>query len=388
MRCHKKTGVWRVSKLVHEHNHRGIDREGRELMQGRDAVSEEVLTHMKNCAASNMPPFMALRLLHETFPNLPSCVDERLYGNIQNEGRPVAFDDAHNLLELLKKAKELDDDWVVEYMLDPVTNRLTHLFWMSPEQVRMQYCCLLPVCCLPAARPLHRLTALARTAHTFAHTQSVATVSKAGVKGAGLCLSPQVRLAVDLFQIMIHDNTYKTNRFKLPLGVFCTVSRHGHTLLLACCLSCREGATDYEWAYGCWKRATGIDPALVLTDADPGATVAVALAFPRAAHRWCSWHIKQNLTKNLAGVLGAGMQDFLGVFATAGRQLTRAMFELLWERLEGSFPDAVPHLHEHLLPNVERWADYALQVFSAGHTATQVCVCRSACVCFALYFCM
>ena len=76
------------------------------------------------------------------------------------------------------------------------------------------------------------------------------------------------------------------------------------------------------------------------------------------------------------------------MFATAGRQLTRAMFELHWERLEGSFPDAVPHLHEHLLPNVERWADYALQVFSAGHTATQVCVCRSACVCFALYFCM
>lgn len=177
---------------------------------------------------------------------------------------------------------------------------------------------------------------------------------------------------MDLFQILIHDNTYKTNRFKLPLGVFCSVNRHGHTVLLACCLSYREGSSDYEWAYDCWKRATGIDPALVLTDADPGATVAVAMAFPSAAHRWCSWHISQNIIKNLAGVLGAKMQDFQGLFAVAGRQLSREMFELHWERLGNMFPEALPHLHEHLIPNVERWADYALQVFSAGHTATQV----------------
>ena len=191
---------------------------------------------------------------------------------------------------------------------------------------------------------------------------------------ADLCFPPQVQLAVDLFQILIHDNTYKTNRFRLPLGVFCTVSRHGHTLLLACCLSCREGTTDYEWAYDCWKRATGIDPALVLTDADPAATVAVALAFRSASHRWCSWHINQNLTKNLAGILGAEMKAFMGVFEAAGRQLTREMFELHWARVESMFPEALPHLQEHLLPNVERWADYALQTFSAGHTSTQVCM--------------
>ena len=53
---------------------------------------------------------------------------------------------------------------------------------------------------------------------------------------ADLCSPPQVQQAVDLFQILIHDNTYKTNRVKLPLGVFCTVNRHGHTVLLACLL--------------------------------------------------------------------------------------------------------------------------------------------------------
>ena len=126
-----------MTKLRHEHNHRGHHKEGVELLQGRDAVDDDVLRTMHNCATINMQPFMALRLLRQTYPDLPQCVDERMYQNIVAEGRPVASEDAHELLKLLNRAKELDDNWVVEYMVDPLSNRLTHLFWMTPEQVRM-----------------------------------------------------------------------------------------------------------------------------------------------------------------------------------------------------------------------------------------------------------
>ena len=54
------------------------------------------------------------------------------------------------------------------YMFAPGTNQLTHLFFMSPSQRD---------------------------------------------------------LAVDCYQVLIHDNTYKTNRFKLPCGLFSAPNR-------------------------------------------------------------------------------------------------------------------------------------------------------------------
>jgi hypothetical protein len=58
---------------------------------------------------------------------------------------------------------------VCRFRIDAVTGKLTHLFWMSPIQIDA---------------------------------------------------------ALDNFQLLIHDNTYKTNRFKLPLGIFSGVNRY------------------------------------------------------------------------------------------------------------------------------------------------------------------
>ena len=57
---------------------------------------------------------------------------------------------------------------VCRFVLESGTNKLTHLFWMSPRQRD---------------------------------------------------------LAMDCYQVLIHDNTYKTNRFKLPCGLFSAPNR-------------------------------------------------------------------------------------------------------------------------------------------------------------------
>lgn len=137
VRCGMHTRIWGVSKLLPEHNHRGHCKEGIDAVRGREAVSEEVLAVIRRCAAVNMQPFMVLRFLNETFPDLPASVDDRLISNIVSEGRPVASEDAANLLDILKAAKALDDDWFLDYKVDPSTGRLTHVFWMSPKQVRI-----------------------------------------------------------------------------------------------------------------------------------------------------------------------------------------------------------------------------------------------------------
>ena len=88
----------------------------------------------------------------------------------------------------------------------------------------------------------------------------------------------------DIYQLLIHDNTYNTNRFKLPAGLFSGVNIHGQTILLVVALSAKEGTADYEWQYQTYLKAVGIPPSPVFTNADPGATATVAEIFLDALH--------------------------------------------------------------------------------------------------------
>ena len=51
--------------------------------------------------------------------------------------------------------------------------------------------------------------------------------SEAGALTHVFYMTPEMRRqAADLFQVLIHDNTYKSNRFGLLMGVFSTVNRY------------------------------------------------------------------------------------------------------------------------------------------------------------------
>jgi hypothetical protein len=128
-------------------------------------------------------------------------------------------------------------------------------------------------------------------------------------------MSPRQReLARDLYQVIIHDNTYKANRFNLPDGFFSAPNRHGQTMLLAIALASKETTSDYEWQYDMWIKSVGISPGLIFTDVDLGATAAVSRVLPLALHLWCLWHIHQNLRKNLGNLLGKDYLKFVSDF--------------------------------------------------------------------------
>lgn len=46
----------------------------------------------------------------------------------------------------------------------------------------------------------------------------------------------------------------------------------------------------------------GDPPKSFLTDQDPAMTKAIKFVFPTISHRYCLWHITENLQKNLGGV--------------------------------------------------------------------------------------
>jgi hypothetical protein len=49
-----------------------------------------------------------------------------------------------------------------------------------------------------------------------------------------------------------------SNRFGMPLGLFVGVNEHGHTVLLAQCLTAGETVEDYEWALACFIDVLGV----------------------------------------------------------------------------------------------------------------------------------
>jgi len=72
--------------------------------------------------------------------------------------------------------------------------------------------------------------------------------------------------------------------------------------------------------------AASVPPHLLLTDADPGVTAAIATVLPYTLHLWCLWHLLQNLRNNL---------------------------------------------DKHLTPNVRFWAGFNHTRFSTGAVSTQ-----------------
>ena len=99
------------------------------------------------------------------------------------------------------------------------------------------------------------------------------------------------------------DATYKTNRFGLPLLLFCGVDNNGITFLIAGCLLSDEHFESYEWALLNFTKLGLPSPKVIFTDGDAEFARAIHMVWPESIHLLCRFHIAQNITKNLAGIL-------------------------------------------------------------------------------------
>lgn len=314
-RIAKSEDGWQFKSCNNVHNHPPMRQEAVDFSDRTSILTEDHKDFIRNCAKTLLPPADITKLLLACFPDAPALLTRDDVRNVAygNRAQHVAQDDANNLLQILFDLQREDPRWFVKFQTDE-DGRLTHLFWQSPDQ---------------------------REA------------------------------AADLYQVIFHDNTYKTNRFKLPFGVFAGINRHGHTVTLATCLTFKEGTTDYEWAYGCYQESVGIDPECIFTDADPGASAAVRSTWPSSFHGWCLWHLYINVTKNLSSKLGAEFTAFLRGLKAAQRQLSKRQFWLAYDGLKRDYPLASSYLDEQLTPNVKRWAAFALETFTGGAESTQ-----------------
>ncbi|CAG8725289.1 13524_t:CDS:2 [Funneliformis caledonium] len=183
----------------------------------------------------------------------------------------------------LEHLKSQDNEFCYEVLIDPETNEFRQAIWMFPEQ-RINYC--------------------------------------------------------RFYDVVIFDNTYKTNRFGMPFGIFTEVNNYGQ---------------------------------IFLTDEDQAIIKAVDLIFqPHGTkHALCLWYLMKNVVKNLNGILGFKWVEFIKFFYQCINNYDENDFLKKWEQLKTNYPSTTKYLRK-MDKNLTRWAPcYNKQIFMADMSTTQ-----------------
>ena len=109
------------------------------------------------------------------------------------------------------------------------------------------------------------------------------------------------RAAYEYFgEVITLDTTYLTNKYDLPLVPFVGVNHHGQTILLGCAILSNVDAKTLTWLFTRWLECMhGHAPNGIITEDDKAMKNAIEVAFPKARHRWCLWHIMKKVPEML-----------------------------------------------------------------------------------------
>lgn len=310
----KKTAGISVTSLELNHNHTISPRANLYAPKYRTFPNDIVQKVRFYTVEGNLNATIQRRLLSAKFPNF-TIHPRNLQNLIQKYKRMDREEnDAAKLLKHLLTKKAEEPGWEVYWELHQVTNSLDKIFWMSPDQVQRW---------------------------------------------------------ITYHDVILNDNTYKTNQYNMPLSLFIAVDNHFRTRLIAQALVNDETKETYEWLLLSTLKATNHVPRVFITGADPGMDAAVDSQYYDTYPLHCLYHISQNLTRNLKAPLSNTYNDFLKDFYVCRNALSPADFESQWYKLIAKYPKAVDYLNFELYPSKERWSKaYTTKFFTAGITST------------------
>ncbi|GJJ76621.1 zinc finger SWIM domain-containing protein 3 [Entomortierella parvispora] len=309
---------WRITSLVTDHCHELKKCDILESNQRDKRLSAEMLQLITTHAGKCDPKFIVYMLQHE-WPD--KAFDLRTVANAIQKAKNSAHiggSEAAELHKILQDKTRNDKDWFFATDLDE-NGRLRRMFWMSPSQ-----------------RYLYR----------------------------------RYR------DVVISDNTYKTNRFGMPLNVIVIIDNAGKSRLVGCSLVSGESVEDYEWILEQLLAASdNVYPHIIFVDEDPAMEAACATTISKTTVLNCIWHLRQNLNKNLHGALGKDWNDFISAFWTTRNALTASDFERRWSEHVAVFGVDKPKIEGYLKrisEKREHWAwPWVGTRFTAGMQSTQ-----------------
>jgi hypothetical protein len=251
-----KCGTYEVCTIVNTCNHELYTTEELQQLPQNQFIPESVQQKMLELHKLGvLSPSQIMTLTESEFSETAVTWTKR---DVQNllQAHTYRSHEAFEFIELLQQQKQRKK-WEVEIQLNSETLRLEHIFWMSDK-----------------GKDCYR---------------KFSDVTK-------------------------RDATYKTNRFGLPLLLFCGVDNNGITFVIAGCLLSDEQFESYECALLNFRKLGYPAPSVIFTDGDAEFGRAIHRVWPEAIHLLCRFHIAQNITKNLAGILREDLSDFLSDF--------------------------------------------------------------------------
>jgi len=184
-------------------------------------------------------------------------------------------------------------------------------------------------------------------------------------------LPDQVQRWITYHDVILNDNTHKTNQHNMLLSLFVAVDNHFRTRLVAQALVNDETKETYEWLLKSTLRATNHAPRVFITDSDPGMDAAIDSQYSTTYPLHCLYHISQNLLCNLKAPLGSIFNDFLTDFYMCQNILSPVDFDSQWNNLIVTYPKAANYLNSELYSSKERWAKaYMTKFFMASISST------------------
>ena len=290
---------WYCSKLMALHNHplNPLDpNAARPLTNQDDAVKKSVMKEIEylvNIGRLGRPRVQDC--ISHRFKDV-GVTDQQLDNIIQKIKRRATTErDAADLIAGLSKVKE-DENAFVEFDLDE-DRRLVRIFWMRSHQI---------------------------------------------------CLWQR------FFDVAISDNSAKKNCYNMPFfGLIC-IDNYGHSRLVAQALLSDERVESYKWVWEQLKKATGVLPLVLFTDADL-ALMAALQHFPEIVSFNCCFHISLNLAKNVKNQVD-DWDLFVKTFHQCAKVPDREMFEIMWTKLVARFPKASDYMNGELYVKREKWA--------------------------------
>jgi hypothetical protein len=175
-------------------------------------------------------------------------------------------------------------------------------------------------------------------------------------------MSPyQVDLARTYGEALIFDVSVNRNIYKMYLTTFIVVDGENVSRNVAYCLSERQDTDTFTWMLEQYKAAINSKPCFAVfssiwTDRDPAMAGAIESVYPDIFHGTCTWHLQENLDKNVKPRCQRVYHHFLNQFWECYRRGSPEAFEASWERLIDAWPSLMEYLQLHIYPDRHKWA--------------------------------
>ncbi|XP_074298360.1 protein FAR1-RELATED SEQUENCE 11-like [Silene latifolia] len=266
---------WHVTTFVKEHNHEMLlSEELRFLPANRNITAEDEkrILMYKEAGLSIRQIIRVFELekniKHGELPFFDRDI-RNLYGKVK---KMIGADDAKNLMEYMKLAKQENKMFQYAYTLDE-KNKLENIFWC--------------------------------------HAESFEWYQKFG-------------------DVVGFDTTYRVNIYDMICGIFVGIDNHGKTVLLGFALLRNETTPTFKWLMKTFVSIMKKPPNSIITDQDPWMSEAILTEMPTTKHSYCIWHITSKFSCWFAGLLRYDYQEWCSEFYKLYRMTELEEFENNW----------------------------------------------------------